>query len=492
MHGTKKILLISILKNSHRNMSCLALFSFLRSKNFDVSLLFLPKEKEYREKLVAKFFKVNKFSIVGISVMTDNFYFAKRLTKDIKKHLPKTHIIWGGIHPTLKPQECLDVATSVCVGEGEISFSSLINKVFQNQDYSSLAGIGAKNLSGRKIINTPPPLINNLDSLPPIGYDWKRFYIQDNMGFRHFDAKEYERYSNYNGQDYTIMTSRGCPFSCAYCCNSFVNELYHTRGRIRRRSVSSVLKEIKLARRTMNNIQFINFNDDQFLNNRRWNDEFCRKYKKEINLPFIVRLCPGTFDDEIVKKLKSTGMLFATVGIQSGSERTNKFIFKRRFDRNAIIEASKIFNRNGIHPFYDVIINNDLESDSDRKKTIELLLELEKPFAFNFFALTAFPGTQLEQIYKKRGVKPKINPYSEKSYSDYDENNFYFQLAYIIGFTSNNICRYFLKHSKNKAVRGVLSGYYREIKDTKNKITKSQKTIQSNPKSHLTITEAKK
>ncbi len=487
----KKILLISILKNSHRNLSCLALFSFLRSKNFDVNLLFLPKEKEYQEKIVGRFLKSKNFSVVGISVMTDNFYLAGRLSKNIKKFLPRAHIIWGGIHPTLEAKECLAFANSVCVGEGEISFLSLIKKVFKNEDYSSLPGIGTKSSNGCFIVNPPPPLINNLDSLPYIKYDWSRFYIADAKGLRHFDAKEYDKYSNYNGEDYTIMTSRGCPFSCAYCCNSFINELYHMRGRIRRQSVNHVIKEIKLARQTMNNIQFINFNDDQFLTDKKWKDEFCRKYKKEINLPFIVRLCPGTFDENDVKKLKKAGMMFATVGIQSGSERTNRDIFKRRFDRNAIIEASHIFSRNGIHPFYDVIIRNDLENDSDRKKTIELLLELEKPFAFNFFALTAFPKTQLEQIYKKRGIKPRINPYSKKSYSDYDEKDFYFQLAYVIGFTSNNICRYFSNHSKDKSVRRVLNSYYNAMKDRKNKVTESQQTIQSNPKSHQTVGEAR-
>lgn len=488
-HLKKKILLISILKNSHRNLSCLSLFSFLRSRNLKVNLLFLPKQKEYQEKAVGLFIKSNKFSIVGISVMTDNFYFAQRLTSDIRKFVPQIHVVWGGIHPTLMPEKCLNYANSVCIGEGETTFLSLINKIFQNKNYSSLLGIGARTSDGRPTVNPPSPLINDLDSLPPIVYDWRRFYIQDAHGLRHFDAHEYERYSNYNGEDYTIMTSRGCPFSCTYCCNSFINELYNTRGRIRRHSVNHVINEIKLARKTMNNIQFINFNDDQFLTDRKWNNEFCRKYKKEINLPFIVRLCPGTFDDNDIKQLKKTGLLFVTVGIQSGSERTNRTIFKRRFDRAAIIQASSIFSKNGIHPFYDIIIHNDLENDSDRKKTIELLLELQKPFAFNFFALTSFPKTQLEQIYKERGIVPRTNPYDEKSYSNYDEKNFYFQLAYIIPYTSNNVCYYFLKHSNNKAIRRVLDGYYNETKDTKNKVTQAQKTVQSNPRSHLTIEE---
>ena len=488
----QKILLISILKNSHRNLSCIALFSFLRLKDLEVRLLFLPKERGYEEGSIDSFIKVNKFSIVGISVLTDNFYFAQRITGNIRKSNPQAHIIWGGIHPTLMPEECLDYADSVCIGEGEKTLLSLINKISHKEDYSSLPGVGTRAIDGRVTINPPPTLIDDLDSLPPLAYDWDRFYIQDANGLRHFDAHEYERYSNYNGEDYTIMTSRGCPFSCTYCCNSFINDIYKTKGRIRRRSVKHVISEIKLAKNTMNNIQFINFNDDQFLTHRKWNEEFCKSYKKEISLPFIVRLCPGTFDDNDVKELKEAGLLFATVGVQSGSERTNKTVFRRRFDRSAIVQASSILSKNGIHPLYDIIIRNDLEDDSDRKKTIELLLDLEKPFALNFFSLTPFPRTELEQIYKQKGVVPQANPYDKKCYSNYDEKDFYFQLAYIIPSTSNNICRYFLEHSNEPSVLRVLDGYYNAIKDTKNKVTLAQLTIQANPKTHHAIMETKR
>ena len=477
------LLLISILKNSHRNLSCISLFVYLRAKGMDVYLLFIPREQEYCSRLLVDFLISHVFSLIGISVMTDNFEFAKTITNDLRELTPDAHICWGGVHPTLLPEECLAYADSVCVGEGEIALYSLAQQIDRKETYFNIPGIGCK-VNGKIIVNPPVSLIENLDSLPVIFYDWERFYIQDSSGLRKFTNSEYTLYSNYNGEDYTIMTSRGCPFSCTYCCNSYINKLYQTRGKIRRRGVRHVIEEIRMAIKTVNNIQFINFNDDQFITDKEWNKEFCSAYMKEIGLPFIVRLCPGTFDEADLQLLKCAGLMFVTMGIQSGSDRTNKEIFKRRFSRSSIIQTSNLLSKNQIYPYYDVIIRNELEDDSDRKKTIELLLELEQPFALNFFSLTPFPRTELEQIYKKRSVVPKSSPYGSKSYSNYDESDSFFQLAYIIPSTTKNICCFFLENIDSGHVRRTLDEYYHWIKDTNNKITLSQLTIQSNPKNH--------
>lgn len=464
-----KVLLISILQNSHRNLSCLSLFSSLTENNIETNLLFLAKEKEYNKNLVKEFILSKNFDIIGISVMTDGFNFAKLLTKDIKEYAPKAHIIWGGIHPTLMPEECLNYANSICRGEGEKTLLLLIEKISQNQDFSTIPGIGTKS-SDDLILNTPFPLEETLDSLPFNKYDWSNFYVQDSKGLRNFDLQEYINYSNYNGEDYTLMTSRGCPFNCAYCCNSFINKIYNSSGDIRKRTVDSVIKEIKYAMNKIGKLKFINFIDDQFYTPRDklWLKEFCERYKSEVNLPFIIRLAPSTFNDEDIKILKNAGLKFLQIGIQSGSEKTNKMIFHRNFNRDTIIEASKILSKNGIHAFYDVIIQNDLEDDSDRDKTIQLLLDIEKPFSLFLFTLTPFPKTELESIYKEKGVIPKTDPYGA-GYCEYDENDFYFQLANLIPHIPRSIAQFFLDHSKEKYIPLLLKQYYDLTKEDRNK-----------------------
>ena len=79
-----KVFLISILQNSHRNLSVLSLYSTLRGASVETEVLFLPKEDEYRGDLVREFARARKFDLIGVSLMTDGFHFARLISQDIK------------------------------------------------------------------------------------------------------------------------------------------------------------------------------------------------------------------------------------------------------------------------------------------------------------------------------------------------------------------------------------------------------------------------
>lgn len=470
-----KILLISILKNSHRNLSILSLFATLNENDLDVKVLFLPKENEFNPDLVNKFVLDHKFKVIGISVMTDGLDFAVQITQNTKSHLPKSLVIWGGIHPTLMPEECLDYCDCVCVGEGEQALLSLVKKLENGESISEIPGIRMKLPDGGISSNLPAALVTMLDTLPFVKYDWNNFYVQDALGLRRFDLTEYTRYSNYNGEDYTLMATRSCPFNCSYCCNSYLNKLHETKGRVRKRSVDHVILELKYALKTNGKIQFINFIDDQFLTSKPWTEEFISKYQAEIGLPFIVRLVPDTVDEVTIKQLVDAGLRVVQIGLQSGSDKTHREIFHRQFHQDKLIESSRIFSKNGVLPIYDVIIQNDLETDVDRNETIKLLLKLQKPFRLTLFALTPYPHTELVEIYQQKGISPRTNPYG-KGYSDLDENDFYFQLSNIIPIAPHFLSALIFNHKDQKVWRDLLRTYYNFHKRNKSPIRTAQKS----------------
>lgn len=372
----------------------------------------------------------------------------------------------GGIHPTLMPEECLDYCDCVCVGEGEQVLLSMVKKFSNGESIAGIPGIIIKLPDGRISRNPLAPLVTILDTLPFVRYDWNNFYIQDDLGLRRFDTTEYTRYSNYNGEDYTLMATRSCPFNCSYCCNSYLNKLLETKGRVRKRSVDHVILELKYALKTIGKIQFINFIDDQFLTSKQWTEEFINKYKTEVGLPFIVRLVPETVDDLTIKQLVNAGLRFVQIGLQSGSEATHQAIFHRQFNKDKLIESSGIFSQNGVFPIYDVIIQNDLETDADRDETIKLLLRLKKPFGLTLFALTPYPRTELAEIYKQKGISSRTDPYG-KGYSDYDEGDFYFQLSKIIPDTPHFLSNLIFNNKDKKNWRYFLNTYYNFYKKRK-------------------------
>ena len=441
-----ELLLISVLPHSHRNLSLLSLYAVAVACHIPTSLLFIPMRNEYSEPEFGAFLTAHGFDVVGISVTTGDFYFSRTLSDHIRKYLPHAHVVWGGIHPLSFPEECLEHADSICIGEGETTLQKLIARLKKGEDISNIPGIGVRKV-GQFFLNPPPPVRNDLSTLPFPRYDFDHFYMLDARGLHSFSLEDYSRYSKHNGEDYTIMTSRSCPHRCAFCINSFLNRVQGSWGKIRRRSVDHVLQEIAHARSQMPGISFVNFIDDHFLTDKRWTREFCEKYKRQVHLPFMIRAVPAAIKDEEIRLLKEAGLAVLQTGIQSGSERIHKTIFDRSFNRNAILRAAEVLKRYGIKPVYDFIIENDFETDADRDLTIELMLELPKPYEVNLFDLTVFPKTDLETMYRERNMKSRIDPYVS-DYLDYNENDFYYQLASVIQLIPTRKARFLFRHRR--------------------------------------------
>jgi len=100
-------------------------------------------------------------------------------------------------------------------------------------------------------------------------------------------------------------------------------------------------------------------------------------------------------DERRVKLMRAAGLWATTMGIQSGSERIRRDCYERETSQDEIIEACNILARHGVVRNLDFIGDNPYESDADREETLDLLCRLPKPFYFNYFSLTYFPGVDL-------------------------------------------------------------------------------------------------
>ena len=377
----------------------------LKREGHDVHLLFLPKSftEQYENKTLNEIIELSKESnLIGISLMTNFFDNAIQITQKLKENYD-IPILWGGVHPTIRPEECLNYADMVCVGEGEKALVELLNRMKGGQ-YYHVHGIWFKHKE--EIITNPiQPLTQPLDQIPFPDYDYRTHFILDKGCIQKMDIKLINKYLN---GTYTTMPTRGCPFGCTYCCNNTFNKMYPNQKPLRKRSINNIINELVEARKLLPFIDSIYFDDDAFfcfsVNEIK---EFCEKYRENVRLPLAISgATPSTLNREKLSPLVDAGLNFIRMGIQTGSERAKK-LYNRRHTNQQVERTVKIINefKDKIKmPQYDIILDNPWETDEDSIETLMFLSKLPTPYRLSIFTLSFYPGTELYIKAKKDGI----------------------------------------------------------------------------------------
>ncbi|MFP4445714.1 MAG: B12-binding domain-containing radical SAM protein, partial [Desulfosudaceae bacterium] len=396
------------------------LHHLLQEQGFVSRLLFLPGftglDKELLNRLTA-FVADLAPGFIGISLMSHEFFAAAGLTAHLKRVFPQIPVVWGGIHPTIVPEVCLEYADYTCVGEGETAIVKIAAAIRQGQDPGAIANIFCRRENG--IVRNPPaPLIDNLDELPAGAHVPPHAHIAQGRRIVPLDKYNFKRYARWRGIVYSVMGSRGCPFSCAYCCNDFFSRLYGA-GRIRRRSVTSIISELSREVQENPGIEYINFQDDCFLAcSDEYLAEFCAAYGTKVRRPFIVRCIPSFINQHRLRQLKAAGLAWISMGLQSGSDRILRDIYNRRSTSDQFFAAARLIHRLQIAAYYDVIVDNPLETDADRRQTIRLLTAVPRPYFLQLFSLTLYPGTALRERILRQ-YPERAEAYLHKNYHRY-------------------------------------------------------------------------
>ncbi|MHA2282348.1 MAG: radical SAM protein [Promethearchaeota archaeon] len=263
--------------------------------------------------------------LIGFSSTSPMFPFVKRYASWLRDAGIFIPTICGGIHPTIAPEESItpEGIDMICRGEGEAPLTELCNKMVSNEEFVDTPNLWFKR-NGEIIRNPLRPIMEDLDSLPFPDrsiFDYQKLYSErENRG--------------------AFIVSRGCPYSCTYCSNQLLREIYGSEGKpVRFRSVDNVIAEIKEVLKNYPFIKSLIFDDDILFLNRSWAEEFAEKYPREINFPFICNHRANLANRERVGLLKKAGCYHVKFGLESGNEWISNKVLNRHLSKKQIKRA---------------------------------------------------------------------------------------------------------------------------------------------------------
>jgi len=335
---------------------------------------------------------------VGLSTMSSQISHALEIAGLVRRLNPNLPIVWGGMHPTLFPEQTLrdPLADFIITKEGEETAVELANSIEGGgREFSGIRGMGYKE-AGKCRMNGERPFFD-LNKMPFL--DWGLMDIGQYIKTE-IDGKIYD--SMY------IHSSRGCPSRCAFCINTILN-----RRMWRSMPAERVLDEIGhlVEKHKINNVWF---REENFFASRGRAKEICRGIKaRGLDITWLTTVRadyfgPGFLDDGFVKLLKDSGCIRLSMGIESGSQKILNYIKKDESPRNALASA-RLCNRHGIKPVFSFMTGLPTESREDTMETIELIKKLKRlapncdiigPQIFR-----PYPGSEIYDWCKKNGFE---------------------------------------------------------------------------------------
>ncbi len=341
-------------------------------------------------------------TIVGITAMTGfQIKYGLEIAALARSANPEALIVWGGVHPSLLPEQTImnPLVDIVVIGEGEHTFLEIVENFSKGKSLEGIPGTCYKNQAGEIIMggnrrfldlnDLPLPLYNLVD-------------INKYKGIRH---------------QFDYQSSRGCPFRCGFCYNTVF-----CGSRYRKKSAEKVLTELIYLYDNYEVVDFGFVDDEFFIEKKRVEAimdgiiESGRKFKITASCRLDV-VCG--FPEPLLKKMKKAGVSQIFFGAESGSPAMLKAIHKD-ITKTQIIQGAKKVAEAGIRPMLSFMSGFPGETMDDLRMTLDTIRELwdTNPLITvnGIFPFNAYPGTKLYQESISLGLKP---PSSLKEWSNW-------------------------------------------------------------------------
>jgi radical SAM superfamily enzyme YgiQ (UPF0313 family) len=361
-------------KTVHIGLASLAAYARERHAGLEFQVLDtrVATRKETRQ------FFDTRFDLIGMTVFSPVYFEVISLFNRIRRHDTKVPIVLGGPYVTTIGEEIFreTPADFAVYGEGEVTFSELISHMQGGKPLSEIEGLMYRNGGGQVVVNPPREKFRDLDALPIPAYD---IFPMD-------------RYPLHR-----MITTRGCPFSCAWCNSSSI------WGRhLSAMGPERMVAEIEHLLRHYGKKIFV-FGDNTFNADLERVDAFCDLLlEKKLDILWSISLRADILTPAVALKMKLAGCYNVSIGIESANDELLK-----RMGKGTKIEKVKdgirILKDAGIEIMSQYVIGSPGETLETVKESIAFAKQSGCDYV-NFYMVLPFKGTRQWDYVAEHGT----------------------------------------------------------------------------------------
>lgn len=352
------------------------LVSYARAQHQDLNFQILDTRVAKRSE-VKKFFSTS-FDLIGMTVFSPVYFEVIGLYQRIRRTHPNTPICLGGPYvTTIKEEIFTETPVDFAVyGEGELTFSELISHLKGKKELKDINGLIYKDGNGKIVKNAAREKIKALDTLP----------------FPDYSVFPMDRYPLHR-----MVTSRGCPYACAWCNSSSLWD--HT---FRQRSVCNVVGEIEFLLNNYGKKIFV-FGDNSFNVNLKWVEEFCDTLiRKDLKILWSVSLRADNMNQDLACKMKEAGCYNVAIGIESANDRILECM-KKSLDLEKLKAGIAMLKKAGIEVLSQFVIGSPYDTLETVKESIAFARTSGCDYS-NFYTVLPFKGTAQWDYVEQHGT----------------------------------------------------------------------------------------
>ena len=324
--------------------------------------------------------------VIGFTATTLLWPTVRKLSFEARRLFHRSLLVVGGPHVTAFPRECLagsafDVGV---MGDGEDTLCRIVEQWTAHHDVTDVAGCAVRERD-RIAINGRPQVIDDLDRLP----------------FPALDLLPMDRYRSVMVRMpfSTIVTSRGCPFRCAFCSQVYSDWQWHAR------SPGSIVDEMERNVRQFGSRELVLF-DETFGVKREDALEVCRQIvARNLKVRWNARSRVDVLDEPLLRAMWGAGCHALHFGIEAGTQRVLDMM-QKKITLQQVKSVSEMARQIGftLHGYF--MLGYPDETRAEMMETIRFARQLPLDWA-SFTVATPAPMTPLVEIACERGLMPR-------------------------------------------------------------------------------------